>query len=263
MPSVVVGTYPTAEQVMRLARAIVNDMLRTRDGFTLANQKPYTIEYLNAAIEDVQEFLANNGITSNVKDNVILTPLTAVPTISPATQVYVGIDGYNDGTTLHATPKLPVDLILPLKAWERQTDSNGQFLEMNQPQDGLPSRNQGPNFGLWEWREDRIYLIGATSSRDIRVKYEASLATIADTSDFATTVIPIRGGKRALAFGVAEYYAIARGAPQQALAAEKKLENMQQLVNRQVRKDQRIAFRCRGYRDRSNTIDGSLGGSYR
>lgn len=250
---------------MRLARAIVNDMLRTSAGSILTNTKPFTIEYLNAAIDDCQEYLANNGVASNIRDNVILTPLTPVPSslINPSTQVNVSIAGYFDGAVTHPTPALPVDLIIPLRLWERQTGSLQEFQDMGQPMDGLSPIQQGPTFGKWEWREDQINLNGSTQTRDLRVRYEAGFVPISGTADLTQAVIKIRGGKRAVAFGVVSYYAAARGAAQQPWAEQQMYKKLDEIVNRQVRKDQRIAFRPRAYNADRSTIDGSLSGSYK
>lgn len=263
MPSVPVGTYFSADDALRLARAIINDMLRSTSGQTLSNTKPYTIEYLNAAVDDCQEYLANNGITSNIKDDFILSPLTPVSTPNPSVQVYVSVEGYFDGAVIHPSPALPPDLIVPLRAWERQTGSNQEFQPMSQPEDGLPSVNQGFYFGQWEWREDRIVMVGATQSRDLRIRYEAGFLPLAADADLTKAIIKIRGGKRAVAFGIAEYYAAARGAPQQTWAETQKKARLDELVGRQVRKDQRIAFRPRGYNSDRSSIDGSLSGSHK
>lgn len=263
MPSVPVGTYFTADEGLNLARAIVNDMLRSSAGQTLSNTKPYTIEYLNAAVEDCQEYLANNGVTSNIKDDVILSPLTPVQNVNPGVQVYVSVEGYFDGSVMHSTPALPPDMILPLRLWERQTGSGQTFQPMNQPEDGLPSVQQGTFFSMWEWREDKIALFGATQSRDLRVRYEAALLPIKNDADLTKAIIKIRGGKRAVAFAVAEYFAAARGAPQQTWANQQKTARLDELVNRQVRKDQRIAFRPKAYNADRGSIDGSLSGSFK
>jgi hypothetical protein len=238
-------------------------MLRSSAGQTLKNDRPFTIEYLNASVEDCQEYLANNGVTSNIKDDVILSPLTPVTNPDPAVQVYVSVEGYFDGVQIHKTPALPVDMIIPLRVWERQTGSGQQFQAMNQPEDGLPSRLQGPYYGLWEWREDRIAMIGSTQTRDLRLRYEAGFVPLAANADLTQAIIRIRGGKRAVAYGVAEYYAAARGAPQQTWAEQQKLKRLDELVNRQVRKDQRIAFRPRAYNSDRSSIDGSLSGSFK
>ena len=248
---------------MNLARAIINDMLRTRAGQNLTDTKPYSIEYLNASIEDVQEALANAGVTTQIADNFILSSITPVPTIDPGIQVYIDVNGYFNGVEVLAQPRLPRDMILPLLVWERQTGSGQQFQKVEPAADGLPSQRQGPYYGQYEWRQSKIWLVGSTETRDLRLRYEQALLPYAQDQDLSKAIIPIRGGKRALAFGVAEYYAGARGAPQETWAASKKKDHIDQLVNRQIRKDQRRVYRPRGYRDRGNSIDGSLGGSYR
>ena len=129
--------------------------------------------------------------------------------------------------------------------------------------DGLPSRTQGAFFGQWEWREDRIVLNGATQTLDLRIRYEAGFIPLTAAADLTQAIIKIRGGKRAVAFAIAEYYAAARGAPQAAWAEKKKTEKLDELVNRQVRKDQRIAFRPRGYNSDRGSIDDGLSGSFR
>jgi hypothetical protein len=269
LPSVQTAVYPTAEQVMNLARAIVNDMLRTSAGQVLTDSAPFSIEYLNAAMEDCQEYLANNGLPTQILDNVILGAIPPVPVIDPSVQVYLGYNGYFNGqviltpTSTPPAPLLPADMILPLRLWERQTGSGSQFVPMEPAKDGLPSRNQGAYFGPWDWLQGSIYLIGSTQTRDIRLRYEQALPLIGTGANLAQTTIPISGGKRALAFGVAEYYTAARGGPQAAYAKQQKIDRLDELVLRQTRKDQRITYRPQGFRDSGDRIDGSLGGSYK
>lgn len=261
MSQVATSSYPIAENVLQLARAGVMDMLRTTAGAILTDTAPYTAVYLNAAIRRVQRELANNGITSNIRDNVILSGLTPAVGSDPSIQVYVSQLGYFNGATLNANITLPADLIMPLELWERQTGSGTQFQYMPQPQEGLESRIPGSYFGQWEWREDQINMTGSTITEDLRIRYEASLARISAGSDFTKTVIAIRDGEDALAAAVVLQYSRTRGS---ALRAEAKTwfdEEMFQLVNRYVRRDQRIMYRPRGYRAGGGRIDGSLQGT--
>jgi hypothetical protein len=155
---------------------------------------------------------------------------------------------------------------MPLKCWERQNGTRQQFREMTSPEDGLPSRNQGSYFDLWEWRQNRIYLIGSVVTMDLRVKYEQGLLPLAAGTDFSKAVIPLPGAKRALAFATAEYYVGPRataGGPGLAWITGKKKEALDSLVTRYVRKDQRIAYRPRGFRSHRDRIDNGLGGSYK
>lgn len=265
MPNVGVGPAPTAEAVMTRARAFVNDMLRSTAGQNLTDVRPFALEYLNASIDDCQEYLANNGVTSQIKDNVIIVGLTPVINPDAGIQTNLSSTGYFNGTSTTSLVTLPQDLIVPLVLWERPTGSLIQFRKMNQPKDGLPSRVQSSYLELWDWFEDQINFRGATQSIDLRLRYEASIQPISSAANLAQAVIPIRGGLNALAFGVAEYYANVRlpGGPAATWAATRKLQKLDELVNRQVRKDQRISYRPRGFRDDGDTLEGSLGGSYR
>ena len=59
--------------------------------------------------------------------------------------------------------------------------------------DGLPSVYQDFTLGQWEWRGNSIYWNGSTVEQDIRLRYEADIATYATSlnpSLFATTYIP-------------------------------------------------------------------------
>lgn len=260
MTQVATGSYPIVENVMNLARAGVNDMLRGTAGQTLTDSKPFTAVYVNASIRKVQRELANNGITSNIRDNVILTGLTPAAVSDPSIQVYVSFLGYFDGAAVKSDPKLPADLILPLEVWERQTGSGAQFIFMPQPQEGLESRIAGSYFGQWEWREDRINMTGSTITEDLRLRYEASLARISASDDFSKTTIAIIDGEDALAAGVVLQYARTRGS---ALRQEAKTwfdDEIYQLVNRHVRRDQRIGYRPRGFRAGGGRIDGAMQG---
>lgn len=246
---------------MNRARAIINDMQISTAGQILTDGAPFTVDYLNEAIEEVQEYLALNGVTSNLIDNFDLTPITPVATQDPSVQVFISTDGYFDGVEMNATPALPPNILVALKCWQRQTGGGQWFQEFGEPQDGLCSYIPGPYFSRWEWRQDRINLNGATNTLDIRLRYEASIGEVADDSDFSDTTILIRNGKRALAYMVAAVYGDARGSAQAPAMRQLAQTQMDRLVNRYVRRDQRIAYR-RGSYSSGDTIDGSLSGSY-
>jgi len=261
MPDVQIGSYPIASDVLQLARAGVNDMLKSTAGSILTDTAAFTTVYLNAAIRRTQRYLANNGITSNIRDNVILSNLSPAVGSDPSIQVYVDQNGYFDGANNNPNPKLPADLILMLEMWERQSGSGAQFIYMPQPQEGLESRIPGSYFGQWEWREDRINMTGSTATEDLRCRYEASLARIAAGADMAKTSIPIRDGEDVLAAGVVYQYARTRGSTLRQEAKQWWQDEADELVNRWVRRDQRIGYRPRGYRAGAGRIDGGLMGT--
>jgi hypothetical protein len=263
MTQVAEGTYPIAEDVMNNARAMINDMIRQTGGSILTDSAPYTVPLLNAAVRRTQRYLANNGLLSNVVDNYILNAIPVVGNSDPGTQVSISALGYNNGVTTTSQPVLPPDLILPLSLAQRQTGSGAQFTPMTPAKGPLMSRIPGPYFGEWEWRGDQINMVGCTNIMDIRVRYEGRLPRISTTAVFSNTTINIRDGEDALTMAMVMLYAFSRGAAQRAEAKALWKEDCDELVNRYVRKDQRIAVRPKGYAAGGGTIDGALSGDYR
>lgn len=233
---------------MQLARAVINDMLRSAAGQILTNKANFSIAFLNSAIRRTQRYLANRGLENFINDNVILSAISPVQSADPGVQCYIGANGYFDGVNINAQPVLPVDLILPLAVWERQSNSAGTFTPVHPTDgDGLPSQQPLATFGQYEWRNDRINVIGATNTTDMRIRYEASIPTIAAGTDLAVTTIPLRDCHEALAFWVIHYYALSRGSAQRTEMAAAAKEAMDEVLSRHVRKDERIAIRPQGY----------------
>lgn len=249
MPSQITpeSAYPNAEQVMNRARAFVNDAFRGGQGRILTDQAPFSVEYLNAALEELQDRLSNNGSITLIKDNVILGPITPIPAVDPTKQVFISYTGYNDGTTNHATPVLPSDLRAIYEVWEQIEGSGLPFQPMMQPQGPLPSQYQGPYLGLWEYREDRLYMLGSTSTEQLRIRYESRQPVIASGSNLADTQIGILSSVNALATIVAYVYARARGAAALPVMQADAEKMMQYIVRRYVRRDQSINFQRRPY----------------
>lgn len=264
MADVQTGTYPSAENVLNYARAMINDMLRNTSGAILTDNAPYTNTFLNGSIRKTQRYLANNGLFSQVIDNAILTPIGPVANSDPGTQVFINQNGYYNGATTNANVVLPPDMILPLNVFQRQTNSGASFVVMQPAKQPLMSRIPGPYFGEWEFRDDGIYMVGCTNTMDLRIRYEAMIARVASIpANYPTTSIPIRDGEDVLGWGIVMLYAISRGAAQRAEAKAMWLEEADTLINRYVRKDQRIAVRPIGYAAGGGTIDGALSGDYR
>lgn len=247
---------------MNLARATINDMLRGSSGSILTDNAAFSLEFVNAAVDACQEYLAVNGVETQIVDNFIVTPIPPTPSSDPSCQVFIGYQGYNDGVAQHATPVLPPDLIVPLRVWQRQTGSGGSFIEMTPARDGLKSYKPTGQFGEWEWRQGAIYLNGCTTIQDLRLRYEQALIDFGTSANFLQATILIPRSKRAIAYLIAYQYAISRGSPQAPTVLQMAEEAMNQIINRHVRADQRITYRPGGYRSGSS-IDGSLSGSYR
>lgn len=175
LPPTVTAPYDTVETALELARVKINDAMVSIGGEVLTDTAPFTQTIVNGAWRKFQSYLANKGYNLLVGDIVLtgLPPVTATST-DPALQVWLNWAQYFDGANYFAppnTPVLPQDLIQPMKLWERWTGQNGLFQEMTFQLDGLPSRQRQSWNGMWEWRENAIYMPGSLMSMDLRVRY--------------------------------------------------------------------------------------------
>lgn len=244
--SVQTSVYPTGEEVMNLARAIVNDAFRGGAGRILTDSAPFTLPYLNSAQRTLQDKLANNGVANFVKDNYQMLSLPAIQNISAGTQVYIDWQGAaaTDGSFNDKNITLPQDMLVPLDLRERQAgQTQQQFVRMKQPQMGIPSRNQTGVLNEWEWRNDVIALVGATSLRDLQLRYEARLPLFGNNTDLSKATINIRDSADAMAWRVAYLFASARGAAQAAALNAEFEAAAGRIIVRNTRRDQRIQFR--------------------
>jgi hypothetical protein len=214
MPVSATVAYPTVEAVMNRARAYVNDAYQGGAGRILTDSAPFSIEYLNGALENLQDMLRDYEAVSLIKDNYIMSPIAAIANVDPSVQINVSFTGFFNGVSQVALPTLPADMLVPLFLWERTTGANLPFSPMEQPQSGLPSYYQGQSLRFWEWRNDAIWMMGSQSTEDLRLRYKAQLLPIAAPSTQAPwsgVSIVIQASVEALAHLVAYRYARARG----------------------------------------------------
>lgn len=243
------SAFPTALDVLNRARAMVNDSYRGGKGRILTDQQPFSVEYLNAALEELSDKIGNNGVISLTADNFILSPITALPGPDPAIQTFVSYEGFFNGTEMVSLPKLPSDLVAIQKVWERQVGSGLPFQPMTQPMEGLSSILQGPWLSEWEYRQDRLYMRGSTINEELRLRYELRQVPISadDAADLGNVQIGILASVNALATLVAYNYARARGAvaaTQMQADAEKM---MRYIVRRYTRRAQGVYYNRKAY----------------
>ena len=243
MPVVGSSGYGTASSVLSLVRSLLDDAaVATGDVFTDA----VLIPFVNTAYHQVQFEMANHGIETFVKDNVILT-VPAVTAADPSLQVTLN-DTQNQMTTVAPTPQIPTDLLVPTRIWERQTGSSEPFLPMVQRTDGLPSELQQERLRFWEWRTDGIIFLGATQSNDVRLRYESVLPDVVQGSD----TIQLRGAQDAIAFLAAALAAQSRGSPQAQVFDAAGNEALRKILVRGTRRQQHTLRRRRPYARQRN-----------
>jgi hypothetical protein len=220
MPVVPTTAYSQAEDALNLARALVNDSAGVVFTDTLL------MPLLNSAYRGLQRELAENGVSVLAEQQDVALATDPTSGITPIEISDV------------SSPQLPTDCLAPHKLWERATaNTTDVFVPMEKFTSGGSMLNLQPSsyLQLWEWREDKINLIGATQGITVRIRYEKVLPQIT----LGTDPVQIRSATDPLAFATAALAARSRGA--RALAqdllgtAQMATEN---LIERYVRPEQ-------------------------
>jgi len=235
MPVVGSSAYNAAEQILTLVRSLLNDSAGNL--FTDAVLLPY----INSAYRKVQRALSAAGQETFLVDDVLLV-VPAIAEVDPSAQVFI-----NDST---APPnQLPTDLLAPMELWERPNGSSLDFTLMTDvtARGGLPAIEQGDTLGIWEWRQDGIYFIGATQDTQIRLRYQQSFPDFTD----GTSVVLIRNAQEVIAYFGAAMAALARGSPLAEDWKDAAEDALEDLIATAARRDQRGARRRLPYSSRN------------
>ncbi len=127
---------------------------------------------------------------------------------------------------------------------ERLLGSTDNYQEMNRA-DNLESRQQSDSLRNWEWREEAINFVGATTSRQIRLRYLKSGSTITSANstisiiDAELYMTPRTAGLAAKYIG--ENYERGKELTEEADAS------VDQIIRRNVKKKQGMPVRRRSF----------------
>lgn len=203
--------YPTLEECVNAARVKLNDAIFP-GGQTLTDTQSFTIDVINLAYQQCQQFLVSQGYET-LEDELVLSALAGVTTIDPAIQASLSWFGYNNGGGLSTAKVLPQSLIRALDLWERPSGSMGVFVPMDEILGGLPMVPKQQWNQMWEWRSDTIYMPGALANTDIRVRFAKYLADFVpnSTTAFSAQTVPIMRSKDALSGFIAHVMCGGRG----------------------------------------------------
>jgi hypothetical protein len=199
MPVLPTTAYSQAEDALNLARALLNDSAGAVFTDTLL------MPLLNSAYRGLQRELSENGVSVLTEQQDIELDVDPTTGVTPVEISDV------------SSPQLPTDCLAPHMLWERATaNTTDVFVPMEKFMSGGDMLNLQPSsyLRLWEWREDKINLIGATQSITVRVRYEKTLPLLT----LGTDPVQIRSATDPLAFATAALAARSRG--QRALAAD-------------------------------------------
>lgn len=233
-----VPPYDIWAVAIQAARSRLNDSIVTLaadSGKLLDLTQPHVQRLCSLASRKFQEFLASLKY-SGMEQEVNFIALPAATTADPLIQVKLSYDAYYpDGVTPNNAFVLPQTLIRPYKLWERQSSSSSLLTEMDEVINGLPSIPKLQWNRQWEWRDDVLYMPGATVNTDVRMRYGAYFADPADNSPAASTpwyqqIIPILRPIDALADYICREVEIARQNPDAALAFQASAEANARLI---------------------------------
>lgn len=273
MPVLQTGSpnLPSLETILNLVRAICNDSFAgatntpgegqiLTDSVTVSNtsyNNPFLLNLLNSAIRQLYRKLRNVGTPTLISDNYILEGIPVIDgsqgsaVADPTIQTYLDNNGYFDGTQYWTDFVLPADLLMPLLMWERSNGTNDTFIPMFQRTDGLPPQWQVDRLVNWEWRGDRLNFNGATTVRDIRLRYQAVFPTFFSANlNFSSTYVPIIDCEEFVACTTAAPIVRALGNPQAAADIRQEADvHLQDLRSEQVRRMQQKTYQRPGYDD--------------
>lgn len=207
--------YDIVDTVLNTSRVRINDAIQSLGGDVLTDTAVFSQTLVNAAWRRLQDLLANNGF-QRLKQETIFTAVPAVTSSDYGSQVFISWSEYFDGTNPQMTPVLPQDMIAPYDLWERVSGTTGNFTPMDQLLNGLPTTVKSTLNRVWEWREEQIYMPGATGTTDIRLRYAAYLGDFVANSPLSATPwyqqpVPIMRSLNSLAWYICSEMAKSRG----------------------------------------------------
>jgi hypothetical protein len=211
--------YPNLQAIADLFRSKINDTFNSTGGsgtgsgnsagLIMPNSNPDLQTFIQSAVEELYSDLRLVGDPELILDNYIVSGLPALTAQDPAVQVALGYQGFFDGFMWHPQFVLPISVSKMLAMWERATGSGLDFYPMSPAPFGLPSRMQGDSMGCWEMRQGAIWMPGALTQRDLRLRARITFPTspYSPTLNFATAYIPILDSRNAIVAKMLVQYA--------------------------------------------------------
>lgn len=246
-------------EIADLVRSFVNDDKKGAtgtpgEGQILVNSGVTLPNFMNSAIREIYREIRIMGQPTLIKDNYILYGITPVNSplgvgvANPAVQVSLQFVGYFDGLGYNADLALPADMILPLEVWQRQSinaPSSMPFGMIPEATGALSPRMQNIWMSEWEWRTDGLWMNGATQLLDLRMRYIATYANLAQsapTIDWDNTFVPVMDSQEAIADRITVRYARRLGGAQLADAQQQAKESIFKLRQQVTRSRQGIDY---------------------
>ena len=247
--------YPVIADVTTLVRIHLDDTQNNGAGLIFTDSASFVLPLLNDACRRLQRDLEDAGVPTRTNEVFIpdLPPLATpggVGVPDPTIQQNLSFSGFFDGQTLHATPTLPTDLLVPMRMWQRSSGTGLTMSEVTPAQAGLSSEYQDFSMGNWDWRNDAMYWNGALVAKDIRLRYKQAIANFTGSPDFATTTIPFLDSEEPLSYLMAyKFSASTSGAAAAADLLQGYERSKGKIISRYIRIQQETYYHRQAYGD--------------
>lgn len=171
----------TLESVVNTARSRLNDAIVAIGGEIFTDNSAFGLTAIIAAWRRTQEYLASRGFQDLIQETIFKN-VTACASPDQGQFVWFNWTQYFDGNAPHNTPVFPQNMIYPIAVEERIGGTTGNFTPVDQCFVGLPTVAKGVLNLLWEWRNESIYMPGATGPTDIRLRFAQFLPDFVSSS---------------------------------------------------------------------------------
>ena len=221
-----VTNFPSIQTITNLVRSDVRDDMAGAtntigEGQILVDNLTTSLTMSNFFNSAVREYCRKMRIINApmlIADNYIIPDIPPMngpmgfQVADPSVQVYVGANGYFDGTQWLSAYALPQGVFQVVRCWERENSSNDVFSDMGEPSDGMAGTYQTNGWGRWEWRQNMCCFPGSLDFRDLRIRYLMILNAIFIASvNPATTYLPLMDCEEAIARIIDRLYAARQG----------------------------------------------------
>jgi hypothetical protein len=264
MPTVIlsVTSFPSVATITNLVRSDVRDDMpgatgTIGEGQILVDNLSTSVtmaNFFNSAVRELSRELRLANAPMLIADNYIIPNIPpmngplGLAVADPSVQVYVGFNGYFDGSQWHASYPLPQGVYEVVRCWERATSSNDVFQDMGEPSNGLAGVYQGIGWGRWEWRQDMVVLPGSLDNRDLRLRYLMILNPFfVANANLNTTYLPIMGSEEALARKIGRMYARRQGGSMFEIAKQESADATHDFLNEQAHRKQGTNYATLAY----------------
>jgi hypothetical protein len=187
-------------------------------GQLVGNSNAFSQQAVNNAYRKMQNRMADMRF-SGLQTDTVFSNVPVTGSSDPGTQVNINGVNYFDGSTTQVSPVLPANIISPYELSERPYSAGTNlalFTTMDQEMFSLPRVTKQTFNGRWLWKNNSIYMPGATVATDIALLYAQLLPDFVDNSPTASTrwfnqQIPIINTIDAFADYICREIMIARG----------------------------------------------------